>query len=383
MKEKLKVLHIIPSLEKGGAQRLVIDIFNELRQRQDIEIKLVVLYDKNEFHFLTENMEIHLCNSFVKPSILKNSIVQINEFQRLLYEFNPDIIHSHLFEAEILSRWQIIPGIVYITHCHSKMVHLKRVTFKTLFIKEGITNLYEKKILFKKYKQANNNFIAISKDTENYFMRILSKSLKDNIILIQNGIDYNRFYCPPKTSLSKDKIKLITVGNLFENKNHIFLIDVVKILRDKNVYVTLDIIGDGPCLNMIRSKINAAKLDNNIFLIGAVDKVERYLHKSDLYVYSSINEGFGLTIIEAMAAGLPVISLDCSGNRELITNGFNGYILKENNSRLFADKILSLIDNSELYRKMAVNAVEFSKKFDIKEYVNRLLKYYYSLMNQE
>ena len=90
-----------------------------------------------------------------------------------------------------------------------------------------------------------------------------------------------------------------------------------------------------------------------------------------------IVEGFGLVLLEAMAAGLPIVSLDGRGNRGLIKDGENGFFIIEENAGLFVDKILLLANDEPLYRQMSAQAVEFARGYDIKNYVDRLLALYY------
>jgi len=77
-----------------------------------------------------------------------------------------------------------------------------------------------------------------------------------------------------------------------------------------------------------------------------------------------------------MAAGLPVVTLDGKGNRDIIEQGKNGFMIYKQSAELFADKIIELIKNKELYQSMSAYAVEFAKKYDIKEYVDKLIDLY-------
>jgi glycosyltransferase involved in cell wall biosynthesis len=83
-------------------------------------------------------------------------------------------------------------------------------------------------------------------------------------------------------------------------------------------------------------------------------------------------------MLEAMASGLPVVSLDAGGNRDIIVQGKNGYIVYEQNAELFADTIIELIEDNDLYKSISAYAVEFASKFDIKPYTDRLFELYQS-----
>jgi spore coat protein SA len=96
------------------------------------------------------------------------------------------------------------------------------------------------------------------------------------------------------------------------------------------------------------------------------------LWKSDIYVHTATYEPLGLVLLEAMAAGLPVVTLDGGGNRDLIENGKNGFIINNQNPKHFAEKILEVKDNEEMKKYN----VKFAQKFDIDHYTHKQLELY-------
>jgi len=380
MKDKIRVLHILPSLGKGGAERLVLNICSELLQNPEFEVKLITFREENKFKDLSKNINREVCNSKYIPSIFGKSIVEIENLKKVISEYKPDIIHSHLFESEIVSRKIIYPDIIYITHLHDNMIQFQNFSVRAIFNKKLAANYYEKLLMLKKYRECKNNFIAISNDTNEYFTNCLPRDLQ-RITLIHNAINFEFFFNPGKKSISKDqKINLVSIGSLVEKKNQIFLVDIVKILIDKGYNVHLDILGEGINRAKIENKINNYNLNQSIHLRGNVDNVAEYLKNSSIYLHSATYEPFGLVLIEAMAAGLPCIALDGKGNRDIIVNETNGFMISDENTQLFAEKIIYLIKNPDLYGKMSESAKEFSKKYDIKKYVNTLLEYYKNLL---
>ncbi len=379
----LNILHIIPSLRKGGAERLVLNICNELQKKDNIRVKLVVLHPDNEYEFLSKDIDIEVCNSKVEPSVCGKSRVDILDFEKIFFDFKPHIIHSHLFEAEILSRWKLLSNVRYFTHCHDNMRQLRAFNFKTILSKKLFTNYYEKQIMIKRYIACNNNFIAISKDVENYFVQVLPGQLKKNVVLLNNAIDYDRFkFSKAVLFHGTNAINLISIGSLSELKNHLFLVEVMNIFNKRGIRTfNLTIIGEGMLRSEIENKIFDYNLENMVSLIGLTDKVEELLKKADIYVYSCIKEGFGLTLLEAMASGLPVVCLDGGGNRDIMEDGKNGYIIHEQNPELFADKIMELTTNKQLYSEISQYAREFAQKYDINGYIDNLVKIYNTKLN--
>ncbi len=369
----LKILHIIPSLKKGGAERLVLDICMELSKREGIEVCLVALSEGNDYKFLSDKINYRVIPSIITPSLTGEATVQNADLMQFIKSFKPDIMHTHLFEADLVSRWQLIPNIQYFSHCHDNMHQLQNFSCRDVLSKKRMTELYEKKLIEKLYKRCNNHFITISQHTQEYFTSILPKSLKHNVHLLPNAIVCNRFY---KNQTKPDTLKLISIGRIDKNKNHQFLIQVVSELKKKYpVYLTL--CGDGVEKDNLKNIVASMQLMENIALLGNVDLVEDYLSESHIYVHAALSEAMGLTLLEAMASGLPVVTLNGGGNADIMEDGKNGFIIDEQDPELYAEKISSLWENKELHQQMSAYAQEYTRQFDIKEYVDKLLSLYY------
>ena len=360
----------------GGAERLVIDICNELEKRNDVEVKLLVLSNKIDFDEKTIRFDYSVIQSHLILSLKSSTQSDLNEYENTIYKFKPDIIHSHLFEAELLSRWKIFPEIIYLTHCHDNMSQISGFS-KKKSLKKNITDFYEKKLLFKRYRACNNNFISISRDTDDFFTKKIPKPLKKNIFRLSNAIDFKRFYFERRSGPNRDHmIHAVSVGSLVNKKNQAFLIPIVTHLKTKGYSCKIDVLGDGPNKKLLQSKIDSSNLNKEIILHGNVKNVEEFMRNAEFYIHPATYEPFGLVLLEAMAAGLPVISLDGKGNRDFIEHGTNGYIFKEQDPIKFANQIVELQVNKKLYKNIAENGQNSAKIYDIKHYVKKLLKIY-------
>jgi len=369
----IKVLHIIPNLVKGGAQRLVLDICIELSKRDDIDLRLVTMYEENAF--ISESIKVnhHYIPSFIQLSLTGKSIISVDSLQQFIQNFEPAIIHTHLFEAELAARWNIYPGISYFSHFHDNMPLYRNVSFQTFFNKAALTNFIDKRLILHKYKKAKNSFIAISLDTKKYLENVLPSSLH-RITLLPNAIDLAKFKRKEKTFFPE--MRIITVGRIDKNKNHQFQLDLVQELLKRGKKVSLTIVGDGVERINIQNSINQMQLNDFVSITGNIDCVDEALKQHDIYIHSALSEAFGLTLIEAMACGLPVVTLDGKGNRDLIVEGENGYLLPHANLISFADKIIALAENETLYTSMSNSAYQFAQQFDIAVYVDTLIDLY-------
>lgn len=373
----MRVLHVIPNLLKGGAQRLVIDICNEFTKKEGLECKILVLSNYvNEFQYCSSTLDITYCSVSFKLSIFKKNQIQIDFYESFVDEFKPDIIHSHLYFSELVCHENSRPNIKYFSHLHSNRSVFKKKTIFNFFSKKSIYEIFEKNRLLTKYKKANIKFISISSDTYKFFTKEMAK-YRNDLISLPNAINLLRFKTIKKTP-SLRKIKLITIGSLVPKKNQIFLVEVVNYIKNKNYEVSLNIIGDGPEIKNIQNRILEMNLTSNIKLSGNQDLIEEQFKKADFYVHSAVYEPFGLVILEAMASRLAVVSLNGSGNSDIIDNGINGFILNENNYKKFGDIVIKLFSNTSNYKKIVRKGYKSALKYDITGYVNKLLKIYES-----
>lgn len=372
----IRVLHVIPNLKKGGAERIALDICNELVKREGIEVRLVTFAGDNEYRQLSENIRIDVVPSNVSPSLIRKSVVNISSWQHYISDYKPDIIHSHLFEAELITRWKPVPGICYFTHTHSNTPELNNPGGVRPFSKKWLISKFVYRLMLKKYVECRNSFIAISKSTGDYFTRNFPQ-FRQRIFLLPNAINVTSFAADAHRNLSDTGIiKLISVGGINKNKNQAFQLEVASALKQKSVSFHLDIFGGGPLLEHIRDLVAGLGLKNEVSVHGICDDVKSMLNKSDIFIHTARKEAFGLVMLEAMASGLPVVCLDGGGNRDLMQDGENGFILKNQDATLFAQKILDVCNTPHRYAEMSQNALSTAERYDIKPYVTRLLEIY-------
>ncbi len=372
----MKILHLIPSLRKGGAERLVLDIVRALNRIPGTDAQLAVMCAENEYEDEYPEIKPVVLNSKVVPSITGKWLVDTADWDKLIREYKPKVIHSHLFEAEMLSRYRPVPGIKYVTHCHDNMHQLKKLGLSELFNKKRLTEAYERHFMISRYRACANRFLAISADTYTYFTSQLPPDLAARVHLFPNAVDLSRFSAQKASYPSGETIRLINVGSFVANKNHTFLVDVMQEICLRGLSFRMILAGDGPLKEEVQRKTKQLGLADFINFPGNVSGIERLYAESHVYVHSAVYESFGLVLIEAMAAGLPVVCLDGKGNRDIIQQGKNGFIIYEQNVEKFAKTIINLINDKDTYQRMSEYAKEFVKQFDLSLYIDKLLGIY-------
>lgn len=375
-----KILQIIPNLLKGGAQRIAIDICQELSKRADVEVMLVYFEGENEFSFLTEGISVRKLDITFNLSFTSKNTIDLSSFESLLDEYQPNIIHSHLYLAEVVTREKTRPTIQYFTHCHDNMRQFRKLHSISSKSKTDLIEYLEKKRLFKRYKNCHNNFLAISTDGLNFLNKNIPNKLKEKAILLPNAVELSNFKSKEK-HLNSEQIRLVNIGNFIPKKNQQFLIDIAVSLFNQNVNFHLTFVGDGEMRKSVEEKAKKNGIDHLVTFLGSIDDVEKVLFNNDVYVHSALYEPFGLVIIEAMAVGLPVVSLDGKGNRDIIQNGENGYLVPQGDTTQFVDRILELANNPENYSSIQQNGFRTAKNYDIVPYCDRLLEIYINSKN--
>lgn len=367
----MRILHIIPSLNKGGAERLVLNICNELTNHPKVEVMLITFRAENAYQFLTETINWKIIPSSVSTSLSGKMNVNVSLLQKTIEEFKPDIIHSHLFETEIVLCQINYPTAKYFVHFHDNMVQFENLTWRTLMSKQSITNYFEKRIVLKSYKKRSTHFIGISKNTLTYIQRVLPTSFQKT--LLNNAIDIILFH--PKQNIKKH-LRLTMIGSLVDKKGQVLAIETISELNKCGIDIYLDLLGEGPDRNKLASLIDEYELNEKVQIHGNVDHPEKFLNDSILYIHTAKYEPFGLVLIEAMACGLPVVCTDGKGNRDLIQEGANGFMVWERDPKLLAEKIELLINDVEKRKEMGIYARKFSEDFGIEQYSIKLLELY-------
>jgi len=383
MHRESRIFIVIPSLTfGGGAERLVFDIYSEIKSR-NIAVKMIVgervgahIIDGNRFeNLLIDDANVHFLNEKISISVLGRNNKTSRKFIDLVDSFRPTVMHSHLFKGEIISRSYLDSGIKYFSHFHDNMGQLRNWSWTRFPKKRDLTDFFEKLYLLGRYrKNGGTKFLTISKSTFEYANLVLPKIHRKNIFLLPNAVNLSRFSGLKKSVITK-RIKLLNIGSLIPLKNQKFLFQVVKELKKRGLDVQLDCLGEGVSRTALEEEIVFLGLENDIRLLGNCD-VENYLCEASVYVHSSKREAFGLVLIEAMASGTPVISLNGKGNSDIVINGVSGFLMKDENIQSFADQIVELTSDQLLYDTITASAAKFASQYDIKSYADTLLKIY-------
>lgn len=359
----IKVLHTLPDLHIGGVASLLLKLYKSFNN-SSYEHHLCY-FGKNEAllkDFETENIQIHKIPYFGISSILTTCY----QFRKLVKTENFNIIHSNLFLDRIIvgiSSFNLkIPVIVSVhtTNSYSQNTSWKSKSFLLL---EDILG-----------RITTSHFIAVS-DTVKEIAIKERKIKRDKIITIHSGVDMPEII---NKNINKwEEINIVAIGRLIRSKNFDHLLKILKILISDNLKVKLTILGDGPLKNKLENLSFDLNINDHVHFHGFTSNVSAFLKKSDLFISCSTEEGFGLSVVEAMAYSLPVVTYDIPIFREISDEGKFFPLVQLGNFEEFALKIENLISSPleyELFSKKGRKRSE--EKFDIAKSASSYLALY-------
>lgn len=298
-------------------------------------------------------------------------------------KWNLDIIHSHTefgigTFARIMAKQLDIP-IVHTYHTmYEDYVH---------YITKGYFDATSKKIVeyFTKFycDKTVTELIVPTKKTYDLFKE--KYKYDRNVHIIPTGIEVERFYksnidfnkvnkLKEKYKISSDDFVILFVGRIAQEKSIDFLIDNHAYLMKKNKKCKLLIVGAGPDLEALKKK--SKKYVNNIIFTGKVPwgDIPNYYHMASCFATASHTETQGLTVIEAMAASLPVVALDDESFNTVIKDGLDGYLFKD--KKKYRNSVATLMNDKDKCMKMGSQALVSSGAYSNKYYAERVLDVY-------
>ncbi|OGH07590.1 MAG: hypothetical protein A2171_00525 [Candidatus Levybacteria bacterium RBG_13_35_9] len=215
---------------------------------------------------------------------------------------------------------------------------------------------------------------------------LIEFGVKKPITVIPNGVNTKRFkpqksdFLRKKLGIPKEDKIVIYVGRIAKEKSIDFLISTFEKVFRKEKNIHLVIVGDGPERKNLEKLITKHKISDRVFLIGFVEHKDlgRIYNSADVFVFSSKTETQGMVVLEAMASGLPVLTVKDRVFEEFIQNGVDGFIVEKNGS-VFAKKLMEILEDEDLRKKISANARKKALKFSLEEIAKKFENLYKSL----
>lgn len=338
LKRKIPILYLVTGLGAGGAERVVFDLSRKI-PKESFNVFVISLSKKDKLldMFIKQGIDVQALNMSKTPLSLIKTVFSLSKFIR---QNKIKIIHCHMTHAMIIST------LLKITNWNIKIV------FTSHSVKFG-SKLRE--LIIFVLKPLRSVDILFSKSMIKYYYKKKYRIIPNGINLSHNEIKYPKY----------KKFTLIAVGRLEEAKNHIGLIEIVGKLKTK-IDFNLIIAGDGELREMLTDKIKEKRLKNYISLVGYKNNISKLLNRSHLFVISSKWEGMPISLLEAAAVGLPVLSTPV-GSIPAIINEQTGFLSKLN---FFPEKIYFIYQH---YGEALNRALTLKKTVEENYYLDKVV----------
>jgi glycosyltransferase involved in cell wall biosynthesis len=361
----MKVLHIINSLNFGGAEKLLVDTLPKFNN-EHVEAELLILkHNKTPFYKTLIDNNVIIVTLSNKLSIYN----PYNIFKIIPHLKKFEIVHVHLFPALY---WVAIANLFI-----SKKPKLVLTEHNTENRRRHNLIL---KITDKYIYKAYTKIIAISNATKTNLEKHLGGNL-DKIITINNGIDLNKIikaipYKHKDLNLPDNAKIIIQVSSFTNQKDQNTLIRAMLNLP-KHMHLLL--VGDGPQKKTSVELAKTLKIENNVHFLGYRSDVPELVKTAHISVLSSHYEGFGLAIVEGMAANNACVASNVAGLSEIISDC--GILFNPGDSNKLNEILLQLDSDNILYSKIANQCLKKAEMYNIEAMINSQIKLYKSLIN--
>jgi glycosyltransferase involved in cell wall biosynthesis len=381
---KIKVIHIITRFDKGGAaENTFLTVKGHDKNRYEVILIRGLSYESNMGHSETSAVESSLEEAgrtgvkiFTIPELVRR-IDPFNDFKtvlkliRIFREERPHIVHTHTSKAGILGRWAAllagVPVIIHTPHGHVFWGYFNRWKTKLYVLLERLTATITDRIVTLT-EQEKKDHVRYHIADENKFT------------VIHSGVDLSKFSgtqvnvaeMKNKLGIAQGAFVVGTVGRLTPVKGQKYLIEAAAKILPKIPEIVFVFLGDGELMNELKMQAASAGISDKVKFLGWLPNVAEFMSTFDIFVLPSLNEGMGKVLVEAMAAGKPIIASDIGGISDLVVHGKNGLLVSPMNSDALANSIELVLGNSQMRTNMGEEGQRLSQEYDVNSMISKI-----------
>lgn len=363
----IAVAHVLYRFAIGGLENGVVNLINRLpRERYRHYILCLTDYDPA----FAARIVSGNCELFALDKREGQDFAIWGRAHALLRRLRPQVLHTRNFAALELQLAGIAAGVHGRVHGEHgwDVQDLDGTNRKHRFVRRALGLGVQR-------------FIALSRDLERYLVRDVGIR-PGKVVQIYNGVDDKVFVPRPRDP--GRPVVVGTVGRMKTVKNQTFLVESFVTLLTRRPELRermrLRLVGSGPLLAQCQTLLERAGLAERADIVGDSDRVAEELNAMDLFVLPSLAEGISNTILEAMAAGLPVIATATGGNPELIADGTTGRLVGVNDTAALVAALAAYVDDAELRaRHGAAARARVEREFSMAKMVDAYDAVYQSL----
>ena len=360
----LKVMMALPELDVGGAQTLTISLIEALRKIDaEIQVQILVL-EKPHGSYLEEQCRQEGIDVVYLGKEKGLHLGMLPKITKAILAFAPDVIHMHKSRMHYFLLPILRSGVerrIYTVHSLAE---------------QDTRNRWLQKLMSFAFHSCHVQPVAIS-DICRDSVATLYHIEPDSIPCIYNGIDVNRFRNPEERRQPEHgKLRFVSVGRLCSQKNYPLLLRTAARVHKQWPETEFFILGDGEQRDSLTEQITAQDAGGYIHLLGNVSNVPSHLWDADAFLMTSDYEGLPMTVLEAMAAGLPIISTKAGGIADVVVDGQNGFLVECGDEAGLVDAANKLCRSPELCRKCSDASIELSGQYSMERMAQQYLSLY-------
>lgn len=383
--EKIKLVQIIAEKDViGGGPKHVLGILNNIDQKK---FDLFLICPAGELS--KEAKKIKAVEVFNLDMDSKFNLFAIMKIRKYLSQiqaqgnpFGPMIVHTHGPRAGLLGREALKAGMI--------SVYTEHIWGPGYRLENRINEILQKKIL-KQLNSKTHLIIAVSSAVKKYLVDQKLAS-EERVIVISNGIttDSNlKSFDRPRTGSKTSKLRDLkhhhnqmigTVGSLKKVKGQIFLIQAIPEIIKKFPHLMLEIVGEGEERDNLEQEIKNLKLQRHVSLLGKKNDIEKIINRWSVFILPSIAETFGISILEANIAGIPVIASRVGGVTDVTTDKKTGMLVEPEKPDQISEAIINLLEHPAYAAKLTRGGKERAKLYDWRVIIKKIEAVYTDLV---
>mgnify|MGYP003306338864 CR=1 FL=1 len=333
----------------GGTERAVINLANILVKKYDVTI-LSLQSKKKESPYFAINEKVKI--QHLEICDIPSNIFYKLKWQKIVYEKLTKIMKSN----------SIVIGTGHnINVLLPFLKKIKRIACEHIQL-DSIPKSH--RIIMRLLYPLNDALVVLSNSAYEKY-----KNYNRNIQLIPNSLPFE--IGDSSTLLHK---RIIMVGRLSHEKGYDRILKIATYISENYPEWSIHIFGNGPMKNKLEELYCKEGLNKWIYIHEPTKTIQDEYLKSSIYMMTSYNEALPMVLLEAKSCGLPVIAYECEGTKSLIKDGYDGFLIEDDNSDIFIRKLGVLIDDVDIRRRLGKNAIDSSKAYSSSEILNKWVK---------
>lgn len=347
---KVRVLHLLPDLQVGGGQTVVLNqLLGTDRERFEIEVAALVARGPVGADLASASgapvVDLGQRGLFGAPAAVKRLVQHLRRH-------DVDLLHVHSDrDRKVGQLAALVTGVPVVGHLHAEWVHLGAMPSARSSALARLRAASTGKLRDSVERRTVRHYVATSDHVRDVFRPLVSQPIS----VLRQSIAADRFVTDPhrraeqRTSLGiTDRAPvLVCVARLVDGKGHDVLLRTVRDLLTDRPELTLLLVGDGPRRGALEAEASDLGIGHAVRFLGERADVADVLAAADVFVFASENEGFGLAVLEAMAASLPVAAVYCEALAEFVEPGRTGVLTPRHDEPAFTSAVDDLLGSPD------------------------------------